>query len=474
MLTILKGDALSQLKTLDDESAQCCVTSPPYFGLRSYGTPPLIWDGADDCGHEFVTLPDKRNRYGETITLSDKQWTNRGTAWPIIPSGSSCKKCNAWCGELGLEPFVELYVAHLVQIFAEVRRVLRKSGTLWLVIGDSFAGSGNGWQKSDCSIPRPWLDANRPGDEQGRPPGYISSKQKNGLKPKDLIGVPWMVAFALRSDGWYLRSDVIWAKKNCMPESVKDRPTRSHEYVFLFAKSERYYYDADAIAEPIAESSIERIPQSTFDSQTGGEKDYGDESNRSCRNALENLHEKVMRPGVNSRMFQDCDPNHPSERKMKRTDTKEMRPSAPTRAERKAVKFGGNKADGYGTTRHSGKEWTPNMGASGVRRDGLNMAHERNLSAIMRNKRDVWTIATAPFPEAHFAVYPTELAIPCVLAGSKTGDTVLDPFAGSGTTGKVAIELGRKAIMIEPKAEYVEMIERRCKTTIGLPFGTGA
>lgn len=198
---VLNGDALAL--PLADASVQCCITSPPYWGLRDYGV----------------------------------------------------------AGQLGLEATPEAYVERMVAVFREVRRVLKKDGTLWLNLGDSYAGSAQGWgHGGQAAGPKQATNAgslNQPmtAEKIGfqRPPGYISSRQPNGLKPKDLVGIPWRVAFALQADGWWLRSDIIWAKKNCMPESVTDRPTRSHEYLFLLTKSAKYYYDAEAIKEPAKE-----------------------------------------------------------------------------------------------------------------------------------------------------------------------------------------------------------------------------
>lgn len=178
--TIYCGDALTVLRTWPDESIDCCVTSPPYWGLRNYGVE----------------------------------------------------------GQVGLEPTPEEYVEKLVTIFREVKRVLKKEGTLWLNLGDTYCGTGN---KGECKDPK------NPNGRNGQ--AVAVNRKVKGLKPKDLVGIPWRVAFALQAQGWYLRSDIIWYKPNAMPESVKDRPTKAHEYIFLLAKSERYYYDADAIKE---------------------------------------------------------------------------------------------------------------------------------------------------------------------------------------------------------------------------------
>ncbi|MBN4061712.1 site-specific DNA-methyltransferase [Bacteroidales bacterium AH-315-I05] len=192
--TTYHTDALTGLRQLPDNCVDCCVTSPPYWGLRDYGLLPLIWDGDENCKHDF------------SIT-------------------EFCQKCNAWRGCLGLEPTPELFVQHITQIFSEVNRVLRPTGTLWLNFGDSYANSGKTNGQSNTTI---------------------------GLKPKDLVGTPWMVGFALRANGWYLRKDIIWHKKNPMPESCTDRPTTAHEYIFLMSKSKHYFYDADAIKEKVS------------------------------------------------------------------------------------------------------------------------------------------------------------------------------------------------------------------------------
>jgi DNA modification methylase len=184
---VLRGDALDVLGGLPDGFAQTCITSPPYWGLRDYGVAPRVWGGKLGCRHR----------------------------WSAGERGCFCLRCGAWKGCLGREPDPDLYVSHLVAVLRAVRRALRPDGTLWLVLGDSFAAAGSG----------------------------------SGLKPKDLVGIPWGVAFALQADGWWLRSDIVWQKPNARPESVTDRPTRAHELVFLLSKSRRYFYDAEAVRE---------------------------------------------------------------------------------------------------------------------------------------------------------------------------------------------------------------------------------
>lgn len=341
--TLIVGDVRAGLASLPDGSVQCVVTSPPYWGLRDYGLPTTTW-----------------------------------------PDG--------WVGRHGLEPTPQMYVEHEVMIFADVRRVLRDDGTLWLNLGDSYAGSGKG-------------PSNLPGTDRthrnmsrihGAPSHWISTP--SGMKPKDLTGIPWRVAFALQADGWYLRQDIIWSKPNPMPESVRDRCTKSHEYLFLLSKSKRYYYDQDAIAEPVAASSVARLAQDVA-SQNGSERVPG-KTNGTMK--------AVVRSGNKDRTMDHMNGKH-----------------------------------GVG----HGVPW----------------------EGSMRNKRSVWQVTTQPYAQAHFATFPPKLIEPCILAGSRPGDTVLDPFGGSGTTAGVALEHGRKAILIELSDEYAKLVPERIRSIVKEP-----
>lgn len=286
MITTLNGDCREMLQTLPVQSVQCVVTSPPYYGLRRYTDDPR---------------------------------------------------------EIGQEATPALYVAALVEVFRQLRRVLRDDGTVWLNLGDSYAANRT-YQVPDSKH----KDVGNSG----------AMRVPEGLKEKDLMGIPWRVAFALQDDGWYLRSDIIWNKPNCMPESVTDRPTRAHEYVFLLAKSARYFYDAAAIAEASTQ----------HDQGTKGE--------------------------------------------------------------------------------HAGQKYAAikDVSASTL----------KDASRTTRNRRTVWTIATQPYSGAHYATMPEALIAPCILAGSAAGDTVLDPFGGSGTVGKVAIRYQRSAVLIELNQAYID------------------
>jgi DNA modification methylase len=232
MTTLLTGESLRILRTLPSESVHCCVTSPPYWGLRDYQTGK--WKGGDArCRHNQA-------RRGHA---DEKQETSAGTSRDSFAGMNHCRKCGAVRADqqLGLERTPEDYVARMVEIFREVRRVLRDDGTLWLNLGDSYAHTQKGARGGSAKQRR---------NKGSHFNEILKQPLCAGLKPKDLVGIPWRVAFALQADGWYLRSDIIWHKPNPMPESVKDRPTKCHEYLFLLSKSSAYYYDAAAIAEP--------------------------------------------------------------------------------------------------------------------------------------------------------------------------------------------------------------------------------
>jgi DNA modification methylase len=280
-----------------------------------------------------------------------------------------------------------------------VRRTLRDDGTLWLNLGDSYYNYRPG--KGQALVKQTMAKIS-----QDLPTECVRRANKvEGLKKKDLIGIPWMVAFALHADGWYLRSDVIWSKPNPMPESVTDRPTKSHEYIFLLSKSERYHYDYEAIREPAEHSSIKRWMQN-IDAQEGSYRANGGAKTNGTMKAV----------------------------------------SGPRRSD---------KQRGH-SRRHAGFN------------DRWDAMTKDEQAAMGRNKRSVWTVATKPFSEAHFATYPPELIEPCILAGCPQGGTVLDPFFGAGTTGLVADRFGRHCIGIELNPEYVEIAKRRLIKDAGM------
>lgn len=311
-------------------------------------------------GDNMKIMPELHAESFHTCVTSPPYWGLRDygippTDWPETTytpmPGLPLVTVPAWTGCLGLEPTPEMFVAHSVAVFREVWRLLRKDGTLWLNYGDSFAIAGARTAVSE-------------------------------IKVKDLIGIPWRIAFALQADGWFLRMDNIWSKPNPMPESIKDRPTKAHEYMFLLSKADRYYYDAEAIKEP-------------------GVQDAG--------NTIDRQDNDKGKAPIKSHSF-----------------AREVKASPPPgqpqqhRPDREDVEYNG-----------------------------------------MRNKRSVWTVATQPFPEAHFATFPEKLIEPCILAGAPAGGHVLDPFGGAGTTRKVALENNRECTIIEIGPQYVEIARRR-------------
>ena len=335
---IIVGDALQALQRIADNTIDCCITSPPYYGLRDYGV----------------------------------------------------------AGQIGLENSPQEYIEKLVEVFREVHRVLKPDGTLWLNISDSYVGSGKGAARYPVNATK-----YKQGTNHGMMGAVATTQTKTpGIKPKDMIGIPWMLAFALRADGWFLRQDIIWYKPNCMPESVKDRCTKSHEYIFLLSKSKRYYFDAAAIKEPAVG-------------------------------------------------FDNCPPAG---------SIGTLRPNSRRRK-------------GNARTFRGGGAYTSNMAydnsASVARQTHGNVENTTGL----RNKRDVWSVSTRGFKGAHFATFPEKLIEPCVLAGCREGGVILDPFAGSGTTGKVAKDNGRAFIGIELNPEYGELAAKRMGSNLFVNYG---
>jgi DNA modification methylase len=335
--------------------AQTCITSPPYYGLRDYGTGK--WVGGDEnCSHK------RDSKYSDkTITgHANKDLTVGDAIYKSV-----CPKCGAIREDrqLGLEETPEEYIKAMVEVFRCVWDVLEDDGTLWLNIGDSYYNyrPGKGQALVQQSVANNIQDLPQICARRGN--------KLEGLKEKDLIGIPWMLAFALRADGWYLRQDIIWHKPNPMPESVGDRCTKSHEYIFLLSKSRKYHFDHEAIKEP-----LKGEPETRDKNAEGYQADYS----------------KGDRFSKGERVF----------------------------------------------------------GADG-----------------MANKRSVWSVPVKPYTGAHFAVFPSELIEPCILAGAPVGGIVLDPFMGSGTTAQVAQDLGRQYIGCELNPEYGKLQKKRTAQT---------
>jgi len=383
---IKRGDVRHRLAEMPDNSVHCCVTSPPYWGLRDYKVD----------------------------------------------------------GQIGLERSLQTWVEVMVDLFEEVRRVLRPDGTLWLNLGDSYnAYNGNRGTASPFSGPTREQHA-RP----KLPKGYGLAAED--LKPKDLCGQPWRAAFALQAAGWWLRSDIIWQKPNPMPESVTDRPTRAHEYIFLLTKSERYFYDAEAVGEPYAASSYARVSQPNFDAQTGGPKDTLD-GNRSQRKAVANLKDKlaggedwsatrnrrtvwdISTHPFGEAHFATFPPELPKICILAGTSERGCCPACGAPHERIMHREGGT----------TGKDWHGDQAQKAE-----NIARGPN-GQDYRKRTTGWRQTCA---------CPAAAPVPAL---------VLDPFSGSGTTGVVALQHGRRYVGIELNPEYADMSQRRIRREAG-------
>ncbi len=431
---ILQGDCLDQLKTLPDESVDCCITSPPYYGLRDYGID----------------------------------------------------------GQIGLEQTPEEYVARLVEVFREVRRVLKDDGIMFLNLGDSYAGSGKGGQSEEKR-------------SENWQPQYGNKGKRYGLKPKDLIGIPWMVAFALRADGWYLRSDIIWHKPNCMPESVTDRPTKSHEYLFLLSKSKKYYYDAEAIKEPhsggshkkrndfgatpsekilIAQGKATYVGLGAYKESPSGrnKRTVWTIPTRPYKEAHfatfpEKLIEPCIRAGTSEKGYcPTC--GKPWVRQVERSRATYHRTEDPTQ-----------------TTGRKGMN-RPRPGESdryvlGITQSELAAmlrkaaeGRECEMEAVFGSKWAHWTRTDSSgariptFQDAKEIYKRLGVEIPfnggvggwlpsCSCGLDPVPGVVLDPFFGAGTTGLVAKKFGRMFIGIELNPDYIEMAKSRIESFHG-------
>ena len=361
---VIIGDNRQALKELPDASVQTVVTSPPYWGLRDYGT--ANWTGGDEsCEH--IKDPSKTKKFGND-EFNKNRPSREATKLPGYYYKDLCESCGAIFedNQIGLEQSPDDFIEQLCVVFDEVWRVLKDDGTIWVNLGDTYSAMRDSKASPDSLRTG---EGTRVGSAANRNPENL---RKAGLKHKDLVGIPWRFAFAMQARGWYLRSDIIWHKPNPMPESVTDRPTKSHEYIFLMTKAPRYYYDHEAIKEDAIWAEEKRA--------------------------------------------------------------------------------------GKGRLHYDGK------------RQGEKGTGQENFVSIVdkKNKRSVWQVNVKGYKEAHFATYPTELIEPCILAGSKEGDTVLDPFSGSGTTGEVALKHGRNYVGLELNPEYAAISEKRITDAVGM------
>ena len=443
VVQLYQGDARRVLRDLPAESVHCVVTSPPYWGLRDYGLAPLVWGGVEWHEHEWgaaITVSDKHFDKG-TSTLSGSN-ANQMAASTFSSQGAFCP-CGAWRGSLGLEPTIDLYVQHIVEIFREVWRVLRKDGTLWLNMGDSYNAGTSATRKASTDVDVGyWQNAGNMGDQRLQVPG---------LKTKDLCMMPARVALALQADGWWLRSDIVWSKPNPMPESVTDRPTRAHEYLFLLAKAERYYYDAESIKESATEPR--RAGQNSY-----ANVDHDIRHGTRKQDALA----KRTYAGFNDRYDFANPPAGRNKRSVWEIAT-EPYPEAhfatfPQKLVEPCVLAGTSER---GVCPDCGAPWERVVEVEDPE-GRLGKGYHDHTNDLGRGQRGVFPTDGAPTKRT------TGWRPTCDCGREETvPGTVLDCFAGSGTVAYVAQRLGRRAIGIDLSAEYLALAEKRLE---GLPM----
>lgn len=384
---ILVGDCIEMMRSLPDKSVHTCVTSPPYFALRDYGVD----------------------------------------------------------GQIGLEASPREFIDRLVLVFREVHRVLRDDGTLWVNMGDSYAGSWGAHGRDDMGLGGSALT------QRQVAPSARKQKQANhsGWKPKDLMGMPWRLAFALQDDGWYLRQDIIWHKPNPMPESIRDRCTKAHEYLFLLSKSRHYYYDSTSIREPANVSGKGNangfrggayVDGATFENAAGGQR---------------------TSTGNTRRPNNGVGWGHGTDAK----DRNRSRVTVPKGWDTSTGEGGHGSYHKDGAARGSKRNSFARETKYSDGEHGQKAQHRPGRADVdygeTRNKRSVWTVATHGFKGAHFATFPPDLIRPCILAGAPRGGLVLDPFGGAGTTALVAMQEGRRSVLCELNPEYAALARAR-------------
>jgi len=426
--TLWNGGSLEILKQMPSESIHCAMTSPPFYALRDYGTG--VWEGGDP-NHDHDTVGARGGR-GGSGTL-DKRSAD------AMPSTVPAKRCS--CGavyvdaQIGLEDTPEEWADALVTVFRELRRVLRSDGTLWVECGDSYVSGQGGRQSAVGELPPTTrFDRKEAGEKrEGLPssfgerdvgPRFYPSRD-TGLKPKDLLGQPWLLAFALRADGWWLRQCIIWHKTNAMPESANDRCTTNHSYVFLLSKSARYYFNADAIAEPAewARWGDQTVPKYQGTNTASG----------------------WMQPKT--------------KQELDAIKTKKPDGWATHKGAHGSIHRDGREKGEVAYINPGGRTNNGTYDGSDPLRRGFEQRLER--ADGMKNPRSVWTIPTKGYEEAHFATWPEALCERIIKAGCPEDGVVLDPFMGSGTTAFVARKLGRRSIGIELNADYCDLAAKR-------------
>ena len=444
MFEILNGDCIEMMLSLPDNSVDTCVTSPPYWGLRDYGGGGKVWGppecierGEGDTSHEWegYTRPSENTRNNNnSLQLKSAYWEPQDQA--------HCKHCNAWFGQLGLEPNIEQYVKNMVEVFSHVHRILKPEGTLWLNLGDSYASGKSRYSTKEQSIVGGERNDAKLGDLQNGKRACVKSHPV--LKDKDLVGVPWRVAFALQEAGWWLRQDIIWAKPNCMPESVKDRCTKNHEYMFLLTKSHKYYFDNEAIKENTVKKADKRQSAFTYADNEEWAKDK-DASRISKAKGIAEARTKNYAKR-NKRSVWWISPKPFPEAHFAVFPIELIEPCI----------LAGTSA--YGCCSKCGSAWEriiskpklPKVDDSEIDRYGTGKA---GVHRKVGQKYADWRVNN---PDITTGWKPT-----CECNADVVPAVVFDPFGGSGTTAIAAIKHGRNATLTELSEEYVALARRR-------------
>jgi DNA modification methylase len=409
-VTVYLGDAREIMADLPAESIDCVITSPPYWGLRNFGVVSTVWGGNADCRHQWSAIQLRRRKDSvpaESSTCPGRVGITDGQTGARTRGGRSCQRCGAWLGSLGLEPSPEIFVAHLVDFFRDLKRVLKPTGTLWLNLGDSFHG------------------------------GSSRRLARHTLKPKDLIGIPWRVALGLQADGWFLRSDIVWHKPNPVPEPAADRPVRAHEFLFLLTKEPQYFYDAEAVREPVVtRPSVRPTP-----AQSSGADKYQPLRDLPVEVAGGYLHREAPPARDRHRRSVWTIPTQPYRGSHTAT--------FPIKLVEPCILAGTSAA---GCCSKCGRPWRReievNYQPTGRRTEGGQRRHADRLvfEIAVQQVRHARTIGWRPTCDCQAPSVPA---------------VVLDPFVGTGTTLAVAKQLGRRAVGVELNAGYFDLIKQR-------------
>ena len=476
-ITIYQTDVLQALKQIPSESIDMQITSPPYWGLRDYGIEPSIWDADENCEH---TWEDRTYRIGNRAGNKDKEtneaFTKRNNYSEQFkatnPTSQFCVKCNAWKGQLGLEPTFDLYIKHLCNIFDEVKRVLKKIGTCWVNLGDTYGGLGHSdWSSSNPEITKKYSKLNQNKD----------FKLKKNFPEKSLCMIPMRFAIEMVNRGWILRNDICWYKRNSMPSSVKDRFANKWEHVFLFSKSKKYYFDMDAVRKPHLQTSINPINAGFSDRVA-----FNDRVRESLKGTLEPKFGSKYSATEEEKL--EYNNKYPYSVQLREKEFVEYRnlpniEELSKKLNEERIRLGFTIEDielnldsqaphhwFNGESFPSVSDWyrLKEIGFKLLEFDKqmteiFTKSSEKQNNPLGGNPGDFWDITTQPHPFAHFACYPERLCEIPIKSGCPKNGIVLDPFAGSGTTCLAARKLSRSFIGFELNPSYIEIANNRLK-----------